>query len=308
MHVFLLGASGFVGREVLQQLTAAGHTVVALVRSNQDLDMLTRTYPGVSWIVGDLKDPAKIREQLPSYYDATIYLPGLIREFPRRGIRFEDVHVTGVATMIEIARERRATRWIHMSALGVGRGLRSGYYDTKLQGEATVQTSGLEWTIFRPSVMFSDSPTDRYNFVSELASAVRMAPFIPVLGHGRFRMQPISVREVAKGMAMSLTMPETNHTVYELGGPDKIAYKDLITMVARAMGSKKPVIHIPLALMKLAATLLDRFAFFPITRDQLTMLVNENIVNDPREEQKVLAQLGLPRQRFVEALSVYFAK
>jgi uncharacterized protein YbjT (DUF2867 family) len=306
MKVLLPGVAGFIGKAVLRHLLDKGHEVFGVVRSDRDKAGLPSD-PGLKLMTGDVTRPQYLSTLLPDL-DACIYLPGLLREFPKKGINFQSVHADGVKNLIEVAKAHGATRWIQMSALGVGRGHLTGYYDSKLKGEDHVKVSGMDWRIVRPSVVFSEEYDPRLNFVSELADLVRKAPVIPILGDGQYRLQPVALDILAKAMVDALQMPETFSRIYEVGGPEKLTYIEIIKTIASAQGmGSKPTVKIPFGPVKLMASLLDQYPFFPITRDQITMLQHENTVED-EDKQLEFEQAFQPRSvRFAEGVTSFFA-
>jgi uncharacterized protein YbjT (DUF2867 family) len=302
MRVLLTGANGFVGAKMMQDLLAQGHEVIASVHSERSASALPKS---VIPVVGDIADP-RLKEKLPAGIDAIIYLPGLLREFPGKGITFQNVHVEGVRNLLDFARRSNVKRWIQMSALGSRPNAPTRYFQTKWDAEQLVRASGLDWTIFRPSVVFSDEPSDRMNFVSELAKIVKMAPVLPVFGDGNYRMQPVGLGDVSRAFVDALTMPQTIHETYELAGATKITYNDMMRMLAASMGKKKPLFHVPFAMVRPIAKLLQGFPFFPVTNDQLTMLEEENIIRDEREMTKLKSTFKLPKEDFREALRTLY--
>jgi NADH dehydrogenase len=305
MRVLVPGIAGFVGKAIGKHLLDSGHEVLGVIRSEKDKAAVP-THPRVKLVLGDVTSPDELIRTLPDL-DACIYLPGLLREYPSRGITFQQVHADGVKNMIGVAKLKGATRWIQMSALGVGKAY-TGYYSTKLEGEQHVKRSGLAWTIFRPSVVFSEEYDPRLNFVSELGKVIAKAPVIPVFGNGMYRLQPIALEVLARAMVDALMMPETIGKTYEVGGPEKLTYRDILKTIASAQGmGGKPVISIPFAPVKLAATLLDNYAFFPITRDQITMLQHENIVEQNKDETAFEETFHPRRVSFENGVRSYFA-
>lgn len=286
------------------ELRKAGHQVVALLHRADPA--WSKRHPEVRTVVGDVAG-ADLLNDLDQRLDAVIYLPGLLREFPAKGITFERVHAEGVKNIIAQSKKLGATRWIQMSALGVGEGLTTGYYESKLKGEGYVRSSGMDWTIFRPSVIFSDRYDARPNFVSELGNVVRLAPVIPIFGDGNYRLQPVSLEEVSRSMVRALEMPSTVGQTYELGGPQKIAYKDILKVIASAQGLRKPIVRVPFGVVSTAAKLLDTFAFFPITRDQIAMLKHENIVRFPNKEAEFRDTFRLAPHYFEEGVRKFFS-
>lgn len=300
MNIFLAGASGFVGSRVLADLVSAGHQVTALVHSKRSLEEIARADPKVTVVQGDVSRLDEMLRAVPHSTEAIIYLPGLLREFPRKGISFRAVHVEGVRNLLAAAKQVGATRWIQMSALGAASVSSTSYYRTKWEAEELVRASGLDWTILRPSLIFDDRPRREHNFVQEIAKAIHMAPIVPILGDGKFLFQPVSVDDVSKTIVQVLTKPETIGKTYEIGGPEKISYRELVTTIARAMGTKKPAIKIPLWFITSLARLLGRFPWFPITVDEIAMLQNGNYVRDPQEDQQWRDTFDVPMKRFSE--------
>ncbi len=267
MRIFVSGATGFVGGHLCRELLARGHDLRILVHSRRG------AAEGVEQFQGDVTDAASCLEGAKGC-DAVINLVGIIREFPGRGVTYSRLHLQGTANMVAAARENGISRYLQMSALGSRPGAASAYHRSKFAAEELLRGSGLEWTIFRPSIVFG--PKD--DFVNKLAGYIRSYPAVPVIGDGLYRLQPIAADDVARCFAMALEMPATVGQTYELCGPQRLTYNELLDTIGLALGRKRVVkLPNPLALMKVVVPLLDRLPFFPITRDQMTMLVEENI-------------------------------
>ncbi len=303
MNIFLAGASGYVGSRVLEDLLVADHHVVALVHSDRSSDEIARRNPEVTIVKGNVSNAESMLTAVPRDIDAIIYLPGLLREFPGKSITFRSVHVEGVRNLLAAATQAGVTRWIQMSALGVGANSMTGYYRTKWEAEQLVRTSNLDWTILRPSLIFDDRPRKQHNFVDEVAKAIRMAPFVPIIGDGTFLFQPASVDDVSQTIVQSLAKPETIGKTYEIGGPDMMAYRELVILIAHAMGSKKPPIHIPIWVISSVAHLLGRFPFFPISLDEVLMLKSGNYVHNPKDAQEWRDTFTLPMKKLSDSLA-----
>ncbi|MFI5201723.1 MAG: NAD(P)H-binding protein [Candidatus Kapaibacterium sp.] len=317
MKILLAGASGFMGERVLKDLLSASHEVTALVHSDRSVSELARSNPRVKAVTGDVTRSSDMLRAMPNGIEAIIYLPGLLRESPREGITFRAVHVEGVRNVLAAAKavgmdDRSSTRrWIQMSALGAGPNASTEYYRTKWEAEELVKASSFDWTILRPSLIYDDRPRRQHNFVDEIVKAIRMAPFVPILGNvddrsstGEFLLQPVSVDDVSQTIVQSLAKPETAGNIYEIGGPEKLTYRQVVITIARAMGTKKPAIKIPLGAIMSTARLLDRFSWFPITRDEIRMLRDGNYIRDPGEDRKWRETFELPMKRFTEGIQL----
>ena len=267
MKIFIAGGTGFVGGHVIRELLARGHELRLLVhRRSPALD-------GAEQVEGDITSLESF-ETAAEGCNAVINLVGIIREFPSRGITFDRLHLQGTKNMLAAAQKSGIKRYLQMSALGTRADAVSDYHKSKFLSEELVRSSGLEWTIFRPSLIYG--PEDA--FINMLAEQLRLLPMIPVIGNGKYRLQPIHSDDVARCFSMALEMPDTVGHCYELCGNDRLKYIDLLDAVAEAIGKPEPIkIRLPLMLMIPVVRLLQRFSSFPVTMDQLLMLLEENI-------------------------------
>ncbi|MBL0224339.1 MAG: complex I NDUFA9 subunit family protein [Geobacteraceae bacterium] len=268
MRVFIAGGTGFVGAHLVKALSGKGHELRMLVhrRGSQVADCIDQ-------VEGDVTRLESF-EQAVIGCDAVINLVGIIREFPSRGITFERLHVQATANILAAAGKAGIRRYLQMSALGTRPDAVSRYHATKFRAEELVRSSGLDATILRPSLIYG--PEDA--FINMLAGQLRLAPVMPVIGSGTYRLQPIHVDDVSRCFAQALEMPETVGNCYDLCGNERLSYVELLDAVAGAMGKPVPFKpHLPLRLMKMIIPVMQRVPQFPITMDQLQMLVEENI-------------------------------
>ncbi|WP_224983561.1 SDR family oxidoreductase [Geomonas agri] len=268
MLIFLAGGTGFVGGHVRESLLARGHSLRLLVHRKS----LGNKEPDVEEIVGDVTKPETFEEAVRGC-DATINLVGIIREFPGRGVTFQRLHVEATGSILTAARKGNVRRHLQMSALGTHPDSTARYFKTKHQAEELVRHSGLDYTIFRPSIIFG--PRDE--FINMLAGYMRSFPAMPVIGDGEYQLQPISADDVARCFADALEKPETIGQEYDLCGPDRYSYNELLDVIGRVLGkSHVAKIKNPLSLMRLVVPFFEGFSFFPITSDQIAMLVQGN--------------------------------
>ena len=276
MKVFVTGGTGFVGREILGQLLSAGHEVRALVRDGSQ-DKLSG-HQNLETHLGDVTDAASLVGALDGC-DAVIHLVGIIREFPGRGITFKKMHVTATENILEACDEQEVQRFLHMSSNGTRERGTTAYHRTKWQAEELVRASGLDWTIFRPSLIFGRGS----EFVKMLTELIRRVPVVPVIGDGQYRMQPVSVEQVAVSFVKALAMPESVGKTYHQGGSESYTYDAILDLTGKAMGRKQVTkVHQPLFMIKPMIKILQGFEQFPITEGQLKMLIEGNVC-DPDE-------------------------
>jgi uncharacterized protein YbjT (DUF2867 family) len=277
MKTFLTGATGYVGRQIIRDLVTAHHTVVALVRKGSE-GKLPREVEGKIQIVhGDVLSADAYRKAVENV-EAIINLPGLLREFPRQGITFEEVHFLGTKVLVDEAKAAGVQRFIQMSALGVRAESQTKYQQTKFRAEEYVKASGLRWTIFRPSSMFGNEKEGFPNFISAINGSLDMFRFfVPVLGNGKYRFQPVALQNVSAGFVKALVTNESTGKTYDVAGPDRYSYNDLLNIVQQIKGKHKIKMYQPMIFIKALASALGRWKFFPVSRDQITMLEEENI-------------------------------
>jgi len=274
MKVFVTGATGFVGHYIQAALRRNGHFIIALVRpgSEQKLSFLE----GIRIAHGYVEDVDRLKEEMKGA-DAVIHLVGIIRENVSAGVTFEKLHYEATQNMVTAAKLCGVGRFIHMSANGAARRGASDYQTTKWRAEQVVRESGLDWTIFRPSVIFGDSD-GKMEFTSELARIIRLAPVTPVFGDGKYMLDPVSVLDVASCFVKSLGEPGAIRRVFHLGGGHPMTFGQIIQTIGKALGKPStPTVHLPFAIIKPVAAALGRFGFFPVTVDQLEMLRQGNI-------------------------------
>ena len=132
-------------------------------------------------------------------------------------------------------------------------------------------------SIFRPSFIFGPGG----GALSQFARLVRYLPLTPVVGAGERQLQPIFVEDVAKFFARAVSLPEAANQTFELGGPERITWNELWERLAAALGKRRARVHLPVSLVRLPATVLERLPKAPVTRDQLTMLEAGDNVCDP---------------------------
>jgi len=278
LRVLVTGGTGFVGTHVVNGLLRRGHSVAVLARRPEKTR--NRYNRPVEPVAGDVLHPASLASAFAGR-DAVIHLVGIIHE--KGDQTFDRMHRAAAESVVEAAVSAGVRRLVHMSAMGSFPDSPSEYGRTKAAGEAVVRASRLDWTVFRPSIVFG--PGD--GFVSLLATIVRRNPlFIPVIGPGTTKFQPVSVRDVTRLFADALERPETIRRVFDVGGPDVWTLDEIYREIAAAVGKpKKRLVHLPVWYGRLLASLFEwlarkgALASPPLTRDQLKSLARDNVAD-----------------------------
>ena len=282
MKVALFGGTGFVGSYITRELVREGFTPKVLVQSGS----LSKINSPCEVVKGDIQNKNAILETMQGA-EAVIYTIGIIREFPKKGVTFKELHLNGLKRCLEIALKIGVKRFILMSANGV-RPDGTAYQRTKWQADEALKESGLNWTIFRPSLIFGDPGGEgRPEFCTQIRDDMLSLPFPAPLFYngllpfnaGSFSMSPIHVKNVAEFFVKSIKLKVCEKNIFDLGGPKALTWKEIIHQIALASGKRTWKIPAPVVVIKIAASILDRFKWFPVTRDQLTMLMEGNTVS-----------------------------
>jgi NADH dehydrogenase len=296
-RVFVTGGTGFVGKAVIRALLAQGFLVRCLVRPGSEHDL--KGFESIDRVPGDVLQPDGLAASVEGC-SALVHLVGIIREQRGRGVTFDRLHTQATRNMLALARAAGIKRFAQMSALGARPGARARYHQTKWEAEEAVRASDLEWTIFRPSIIFGRGDA----FMSVLGRAVKRLPVMPVLGDGRYRLQPIPVEQVAKGFGRALRTPESVRQTYEVAGPTPYAFVDLLDEIGRALArARVRKLHVPLAPVRAMTRALDWLPFYPLSTDQLIMLGEESVTDPSR----FFAELGLQPEPLAAGLKRMFA-
>jgi len=256
-NVLVTGATGFVGRAVVRELLAKGLRPVCLVRSVEKLLAQHRDVAPERFtpIVGSLSDRRALREAA-DLSQAAIHLVGIIVARPLRGQTFTAIHTRGTANVVDAVQQAGIRRHAHMSALGTRPDAASAYHRTKWAAEEYVCHSGLDWTIFRPSLIHG--PDGEFMQLMKRFMCGLVPPVIPYFGSGKAKVQPVSVKDVAHCFVRSLVEPETIGKVFPLGGPKTYSWVEMYNACRALMpGAKhwKPIVSQPVAVAKLTAVL-----------------------------------------------------
>jgi uncharacterized protein YbjT (DUF2867 family) len=290
VKVFLTGATGFVGREVLSQLRDLGHSIRVLAREPAAASARALSMPSqVEIHSGDVTRPDSLKGALEGI-DAVVHLVGIISQVGANS--FHNVHVRGTQNLIEATRAAGVRRFVHMSALGTRLQASSQYHRTKWAAEEALRCSGLDYTIFRPSIIFG--PED--HFVNLFARIARFSPIIPVMGDGKTRFAPVAVESVARAFALAITVSQCEGQTLDLCGPETLTFDQMLDEILAVLGRRRVKIHVPLAFARWQAALLEwLYARLlnrapPLNRDQLIMLQEDNVGSG----EKAAQLFGLP--------------
>jgi len=270
--VLVTGAAGLVGIHTCRELTKNGWQVRALIRDPAKAAMALGQLP-VEFRVGDARDATTLRNSL-SGCGAVVHLAAIAIE--KKGESYRESNTAATERLISAARAEGVARIIFMSQNGADS--RSPYPFLRSKGVAqdSIKTSGLRWTILRPSVIFG--PEDA--FANVLGRLIRLTPKIfPLPNGGVARFQPISADDVARVVRLSLEKKESLGQVYELGGAVPLTLREMTERILTAMGTTRTLVGIPVKMMRPLVALAERvLPNPPVTTGLLDLLALDNTI------------------------------
>ena len=267
--VCVIGGSGFVGRNLCQQLAARGLRMVVPTRDRERAKALI-LLPTVDVVEADVHNPAALAKVVAGC-DAVINLVGVLHDGSGHH-GFSGAHIELARSVVEACRTGGVKRLLQMSAIGAATDGPSAYLRSKGEAERVVMESGLEVTVFRPSVIFG--PDDR--FLNLFAGLARLLPVL-VLARPDARFQPVYVGDVAAAFVHALTDIATYGRRYDLCGPQRYTLRELVAFVARNIGRPRPIIGLNRTLSLCQAFAMECLPVKLMSRDNILSMDVDSI-------------------------------
>ena len=258
MRVFVTGGTGFTGSRVVLLFLKNGHQVRCFHRSTSDRSALLRDQPEIEWVEGDLSDPQALIAAMRDA-DALVNVTSL-------GFGHAD-------SIVSAAKHAGIQRAIFISTTAIFTRLNAKSKAVRLAAEQTIQKSGLDYTILRPTMIYG-SPRDRNMW--RLIRFMHFSPMLPIFGDGTYLQQPIYVDDVAQAILNCLSNDGTIGKIYNIAGRHPISYNEVIDTISRQMNKRVRKLHFPSGPAVSFVEMADRLHIpFPIKAEQILRL-NEN--------------------------------
>ena len=271
-RVLVFGGSGFVGRQVCEQLARLGWHITVPTRRAVNAARV-QSLPGLTVIEANVHQEADLTRLIPGH-DAVVNLVAVLHGSEER---FESVHVDLPGKIASAMKKAGVQRLVHVSALGADPQGPSMYQRSKARGETVLHNAGLQLTVLRPSVIFGAED----KFLNLFADLQAVAPFMPLAGSGT-RFAPVWVGDVARAVVVCLQKPDTVGQTYELCGPDVMTLGELVQRAGQWAGVNegrgRPVIGLPMWVGWLQAAAMELAPGEPLmSRDNLASMKVDNI-------------------------------
>jgi len=290
VRILVSGATGFVGGTITRHLLAAGHTVRAMSRSAaQARVVLAATEEGRAALAdGRLEFSEADVTEAATLVDAVKEVEAVVQaaqftgapvEDPKRGLTYMDVDCKGTMNLLAAVAEvyeaptagpamsrypEGAPHFLYVSGVSVSADGREPWDRAKWRAEEAIRVSGLDWTIVRGSWAYGaqDAALNRIIGYSD------RLPFVPVFGAGQDKLTPVFVEDIGRLFVLVVENPtRAADTTFVLGGPDVVTLNEFLGLALKAMGRRRPVLHIPKALGKLQGALLQHMPGRPLSPD-----------------------------------------
>ena len=272
MVVLVTGATGFIGRAVVGELLKHNYAVRCLVRTPGSERMFSDK--SVEIYYGDIRD----ENSIVSACHGVEFVINLVSTIsPSRGSDMFSTNVVGVTKLVSAIESSGSVKHlVHVSVLGANDNPRERYFFSKWKGEQEIKRTRTSYTILRPSVITGAS--DRFSNL--LGSLVRLFPVVPVVGHGRNRIQPMVVEDFAYCIVASLGRNDLEGKIIEIGGDLYLSINEMIDCISDAMGMRRIKIHFPFWVSGLFCSLMNIFMTKPLLNRELArMLSNRNVTD-----------------------------
>ncbi|NTJ44281.1 complex I NDUFA9 subunit family protein [Agrobacterium larrymoorei] len=300
--VTVFGGSGFVGRHIVRTLAKRGYRIRVAVR-RPDLAGFLQPLGNVgqiSFAQANLRYKDSIVKAVEDA-DHVVNCVGILFESGRN--TFDAVQEFGARAVAEAAKNAGATL-THISAIGADANSSIGYIKTKGRAEAAIRSVLPEAVILRPSIVFG--PED--DFFNKFAGMAQRMPFLPLIGGGQTKFQPVYVEDVAEAVARSVDGKLKPGATYELGGQDVMTFRDCLEAVLTATYRQRPLVTLPFGIASLIGKIASLIPLIspPLTVDQVSMLRHDNIVSSEAEKSGLtLAGIGIMPVRVASVLPSY---
>lgn len=277
--MLILGATGFLGKYVVDRMLAAGYPLRVITRGGADWKkstVSTLRHKGVDVLIGDLTNEDVVKRAVDGT-SAIVNMAGSFRE--SGGASYEDLHVEAVRRLMEHGTAAGVQRVVHVSCLGARSDADCRYFTTKWRGEEIVRGHKCYWTVFRPAFIFGK----QFPFLDYLKPIITFKLFLPVIGSGTNKIQPVFVEDVADCIMQSIYAKETVGKSFDLVGPEDYEMLELLEMVRKSLGIGGPTMNLPSELSGKTLDVMAKALPRSILTNDLAGLMSDSICSEQDE-------------------------
>jgi uncharacterized protein YbjT (DUF2867 family) len=271
------GGTGFIGGTIARYLARAGAHVRVLSRNPKRAAPAFAGLAGIETVRANVLQPATLGPALEgaeTIVDA-VQFEGYPIENPRRGLTFERVDLGGVRSLLKAAAGAGTRRFIYISGAAANEASHHPAFRAKALAEREICASGINYTIFRPSLVYG--PGDRV--VSMFARLIRFCPLFVIPGDGNQKLQPLLVNDLAQCIVLALENRAGNR-IFEIGGPERLTFNEFVRLLMEITGARRPIVHLPVGLLRIAGVIGERLPKPIFSRDALEFLTADSVCDN----------------------------
>jgi len=273
--ILITGGTGFLGENIVRALADNHLPLRCLVRQKSYSHQFELS--SVELAYGDVTDVSSL-EKATQGINTVIHCVGILQEKPPHSTH-QKIVIEGTKNLVTACVKNKVKKIIYISGLGTHEKALSLYHQAKFKAEQCIIKSGLEYVIFRPSVLIGKKD----DFLNQFYTMIRFLPFLPIIGNGTYKMQPLYVGDLVSCIFQALENKALKNEIIELGGPERFEFKDIMKAFLKASKKRRLFIHIPLSFIQFQIKFLEKLPKpFLITRDQLLMLQADNICDNQK--------------------------
>jgi NADH dehydrogenase len=276
--ILVVGGSGFIGSAVVRRLVREGADV-AVMTAHPRSSAGRIAALGASLVVGDALDDASLPKAVSGAETVVqaLTFPTFPVEKPSKRFTFEEFEHRGTARLVTASLRADVRRFVYCSGSGAAADAPEVWFRAKWAGEEAIRASGIEHAIIRPSWVYG--PEDRA--LNRFVGFLRWLPFVPVIGDGSQRLQPVFIDDVAEAFAQA-AVPRRPSGTFEIGGPDVMSMEDVLRTMMEVRGRTKPLVHFPPWMPKLAGLFLQYLPKPPLSPDAISFLTGDALADTGR--------------------------
>lgn len=300
MRVVVAGGTGFLGAAITAALRAEGHSVVVASRSRPQPSRNNQPLP--EWRYADVTDPASLPAALEGaavVVDA-VQFPNMPVESPAKGYTFENIDLRGTYRLVDAAAGAGAALYVGISGVGAAEDAPYHWLRSKWQEEQYIHNSGIPAVIFRPSWIYGPGDVSLNRFLG----FARFLPFVPVIGDGRTRINPLFIGDMAGHVAVSISLSAARGRVFEIGGPHVMTMDEVIRTALRVSGKRRFLLHSPKRLMKVLGGFAAHLPGPPLTADAVEFITMDGIADNS----DLVSAFDLPLTPLADGLRTYLGR
>jgi uncharacterized protein YbjT (DUF2867 family) len=273
--IVVTGGSGYIGSHIVKRLASEGRHVRAMIRSRQRTLQESRLAGfDIELVEADVTDADSLK---PAFTKADAVIHTVAIAIEREGTTYEDINLMGTVNVLRAARDAGIQRFINLSQLGADSGLPYRFLASKGRAQEYVARSELDWTAFRPSVIWG--PEDE--FANTFARLILITPIIFPNVDKKARFQPLWVEDLVTCIFKSLEDKNTYRQQYEIGGPEILTLEEIERRTLEAMGTRRIMVPFPKPLLKTAVGLIEKvLPNPPVTQSLLELLQVDNVTSE----------------------------